>query len=47
MGFALQIIEALDDIKVDNSCQMVDVCQNWHAYADKYDVFNAPFDDGV
>ncbi len=47
MGFALQIIEGLDKIEVEDSCQMLEVCQNWHSYANQYNVFNAPFDDGA
>lgn len=34
MGFALQIIEGLEDIKdtVEYACQMEENCETWHAY---------------
>ena len=47
MGFALQIIENLEGIKVEDSCAMQDVCAAWDAYADQYNIFNAPWDAGV
>lgn len=40
MGFALQIIEGLEDIKdtVEYPCQMNDTCDAWHAYAEEYGI---------
>lgn len=40
MGFALQIIEGLDEIKetVEYECQMNDTCDSWHAYAQQYGI---------
>lgn len=40
MGFALQIIEAKDEIKktVKNSCQLDGTCSKWHEYAKKFDI---------
>lgn len=47
MGFALQIIENLEGIVIDDSCQLEDVCDSWKTYANQYNVLNAPFDSGV
>lgn len=47
MGFALQIIENLAGIVIEDSCQLEDTCNAWHSYANQYNVFNQPFDDGV
>ena len=47
MGFALQIIENIEAIKVEDSCQLQDVCDSWKTYAAQYNVYNAPFDSGV
>ena len=47
MGFALQIIENLEGIKVDDSCVLEETCAAWKSYANAYNVFNAPFDAGV
>ncbi|KAF2171368.1 multicopper oxidase [Zasmidium cellare ATCC 36951] len=40
MGFALQIIEAQDEIKktVKNSCQLDGTCSKWHEYTKKFDI---------
>lgn len=40
MGFALQIIEGLEDIKenVKYPCQIDDNCDAWHAYAQEYNI---------
>jgi len=40
MGFALQIIEGLEEIKetVEYACQNEDNCDAWHAYAEEYDI---------
>lgn len=45
MGFALQIIEALDDIKVADTCLLKDTCQSYREYAAKYDIVTA--DSGI
>ena len=47
MGFALQIIENLEGIQVDDSCLLQETSQAWQSYANQYNVFNAPFDSGV
>lgn len=45
MGFALQIIEALDDIKVADTCLLKDTCQSYHEYAAKNDIVTV--DSGI
>jgi len=47
MGFALQIIEGLADIKetVEFECQLEDNCNSWRAYAEEYGIIVS--DSGV
>ncbi|KAF2482404.1 laccase II [Neohortaea acidophila] len=47
MGFALQIVEMIDSIKIENTCQLQETCVNWLNYANANSIFDAPFDDGV
>lgn len=47
MGFALQIIEGLEEIKetVEYPCQLEENCESWNAYAEEYGIVVA--DSGI